>query len=207
MNSPSLGPIAARILDAAADHPIRVGIDGFCASGKTTLADALAIELQAQRDVIRVSADDFQNPPEVRWQLGRRSAEGFFRHQLDFPALQALLLQPFGPGGSLRFHSSSYDVRASRPNLSVERTASRTAILLLDGLFLHSPALAEYFDFTIFISADLEICLHRALVRNQERAEDLAELEAVYREKYMPGFELYCQEVAPRERASAIVMT
>lgn len=191
-----------------AGHPIRVGIDGFCASGKTTLADALALKLQAAgRDVVRVSADDFQNPPEVRWQLGPRSPEGFFRHQIDFSALRTLLLQPLGPNGSRRFRSSCYDAHASRPNLSIERTASSAAILILDGLFLHAPALEHCFDFTILISAEFDTCLRRALSRNQERAEDLIDLESVYREKYIPGFELYCREVAPRERASSVVTT
>jgi len=191
-----------------AGHPIRVGIDGFCASGKTTLADALALELRvAGCDVIRVCADDFQNPPEVRWQLGRRSPDGFLRYSIDFSSLRTLLLEPLGPGGSRNFRSSCYDVHASRPNLSIEQKASDTAVLLLDGLFLHAPALEHCFDFTIFVAAEFETCLRRALARNQERSDDLTELEAVYREKYIPGFELYCREVAPRERASAVVTT
>jgi hypothetical protein len=45
------------------------------------------------------------------------------------------------------------------------------------------------------------------VARNQEQYDDIAELEALYREKYIPGFELYCREVAPRERASAVVTT
>jgi uridine kinase len=208
VNSPSLSPIATRILQLTPGHPIRVGIDGFCASGKTTLADALALELRAAgRDVVRVSADDFQNPPEVRWQLGPRSPEGFFRYQIDFPALRTLLLEPLGPNGSQRFRSSCYDVHASRPNLSIERTASNAAVLVLDGLFLHAPVLEHCFDFTILIAAEFETCLRRALARNQERSDNLTELEAVYREKYIPGFELYCREVAPRERASSVVTT
>ena len=191
-----------------ADHPIRVGIDGFCASGKTTLADAVALELRCTgREVVRISADDFQNPPEVRWQLGPRSPEGFFRYQIDFLALRTLLLQPLGPDGSRRFHSSCYDVHASRPSLSMERTVSSSAVLILDGLFLHAPDLEHCFDFTIFVSAEFETCLRRALTRNQERSDDLTELEAIYREKYIPGFELYCREVAPRERASFVATT
>jgi uridine kinase len=195
-------------MELTAGHSIRVGIDGFCASGKTTLADALALELRAAgRDVVRVCGDDFQNPPEVRWQLGRRSPQGFLRYSIDFSALRTLLLEPLGPNGSRNFRSSSYDVHASRANLSIERTASDTAVLLLDGLFLHAPAVEHCFDFTIFVAAELETCLRRALARNQERSNDLRELEAVYREKYIPGFELYCREVAPRERASAVVTT
>lgn len=74
MTVQSLSPIIDSVLGLAPGHPVRVGIDGFCASGKTTLADELALELQAAGlDVLRVSADHFQNPPEVRWQLGPRS--------------------------------------------------------------------------------------------------------------------------------------
>jgi uridine kinase len=208
VNVPSLSLIATRILEVTAGHPTRVGIDGFCASGKTTLADALALELRAAgREVVRVCGDNFQNPPEVRWQLGRRSPEGFLRHSIDFPALRTLLLEPLGPNGSRNFRSSCYDVHASRVNLSVERTARDTAVLLLDGLFLHAPPLEHCFDFTIFVDAEFETCLRRALGRKQERSDDLTELEAVYREKYIPGFELYCREVGPRERASGVVTT
>src|SRR6201999_3757955 len=103
---------------------------------------------------------------------------------IDFSALRTLVLQPLGPNGSRSFHSSCYDVYASRPKLSIGRTASTAAVLLLDGLFLHAPALEHCFDFTIFISAEFELCLRRALARNQERSNDLAELEEVYREKY-----------------------
>jgi len=77
----STAEIAAMILALEAPHPLRIGIDGFCAAGKTTLANAVAEKLEAkERRVIRASADNFQNPPEVRWQLGPRSPEGFFRH-------------------------------------------------------------------------------------------------------------------------------
>jgi uridine kinase len=72
-----------------------------------------------------------------------------------------LLLQPLGPNGSRRFRWSCYDVHASRPNLSIERTTSSASVLLLDGLFLHAPALEHCFDFTIFVSAPFATCLRR----------------------------------------------
>jgi pantothenate kinase len=77
----------------------------------------------------------------------------------------------------------------------------------LDGLFLHSSSLAGCFDFTIFVSAPYETCLARARARNQERASDLDELEAVYRERYIPGFRRSCVESKPQVRASAVVET
>ena len=138
----SAAEIAEMILALEAPHPLRIGIDGFCAAGKTTLANAVAERLEVkERRVIRASADNFQNPPEVRWQMGPRSPEGFFRHAIDFQALRSELLEPVGPTGSRQYRTSTYDIRALRPNLSPQQVAASSAIFLLDGLFLHSPQL------------------------------------------------------------------
>jgi uridine kinase len=62
---------ASSVIDTLADsvvgmrlaHPIRVGLDGRSAAGKTTLADAVADALRRRRrDVLRASLDDFQRP-------------------------------------------------------------------------------------------------------------------------------------------------
>ncbi len=74
-------------------------------------------------------------------------------------------------------------------------------------MFLHSPSLAGCFDFTIFVSAPYETCLDRARARNQERAANLHEFEALCCERYIPGFRLYCEECKPQVRASAVVET
>ncbi len=196
------------LISAHATHPIRVGIDGFCASGKTTLADALATQLRAMgRRPIRVSADDFQNPPDIRWRLGSRSPEGFYRYQINYPILRSALLEPLGPDGNLKFRSTWFDVRNSTPNVSPELSANATDVLLVDGLFLHSAPLQGCFDFTVFISTDFETCLQRALDRNQEGASNRGELAELYRVKYVPGFALYLDENHPEKRASFLVRT
>ena len=198
--------IVAAIISVQTPHPVRVGIDGFCASGKTTLADALATALRAAgRRPVRVSADDFQNPPEIRWQLGSDSPEGFCRCQLNYEALRTMLLEPLGPGGNRKFRTTWFDVRRSELDVSPEFTADPTDVLLLDGLFLHAAPLDGCFDFTVFISATFETCLQRALDRNQEGVSSRAELEELYRVKYIPGFALYLSESRPTDRASLVV--
>jgi len=200
--------IVELVLSKPSTHPIRVGIDGFCASGKTTLAGLLANRLlSAERRPIRVSADDFQNPPDVRWQLGQLSPEGFRQFQIDFAALASNVLRPLGPGGNLIYRRTYYNVRASKPNLSPEIRAEPGDVLLLDGLFLHAAPLEGLFDITVFISADFETCLARALARNQEGMDSASELEHVYRSKYMPGFVSYLSEIQPETRATLIVHT
>jgi len=204
----SVGEIVERIVALEASHPIRVGIDGFCAAGKTTLGDALGLALRARgRTVIRACGDDFQNPREIRHQLGDRSGEGFFRHAMNFRALRDELLDPLGPKGCLAYRTSVYDVFASRMNLSPQLQATPTQILLLDGLFLHVPELTGCFEFTVFVHADYETCIARARTRRQERYRDPEQIEALYRDRYVPGFELYLAEVQPAARASTTLTT
>jgi len=204
----SVKDIVDQILALERPHPIRVGIDGFCAAGKTTLGDELGLALQARgRAIIRACGDGFQNPREVRHQLGARSAEGFFRHAMNFRALREELLDPLGPHGSLAYRTSVYDVVESRVNLSPHLRALPSQILILDGLFLHVPDLAGCFELTVFVAADYETCIARARARRQERFLDPDQIEALYRERYVPGFALYVEEIQPQTRASITVTT
>ena len=191
------------VLALGAGRPVRVGIDGFCAAGKTTFAAHLALALTGVgRPVIRATADDFQNPPEVRYQLGPTSAEGFYRHAIDFESLRRELLEPLGPGGTRQYRTSTYDIRTLRPNPSAVRTAELDAVAVVDGLFLHVPKLRWCWEYSIFVHAAPELCIDRALRRNQEKQADLKQLEHTYRTRYVPGFELYVAEVEPRALAS-----
>ena len=56
-----LQAIANRLAAIKLPHPLRVGIDGVSASGKTVLADELAVVLQKMnRKVIRTGIDGFE---------------------------------------------------------------------------------------------------------------------------------------------------
>jgi uridine kinase len=78
-----------RLADAiSAAHASRVAIDGPDASGKTTLADELAEALRARdREVTRISADDFLRPREERHRRGELSPEGYYDDSFDYGAL------------------------------------------------------------------------------------------------------------------------
>lgn len=70
------------------NHPLRVGIDGVDASGKTILADALADYLQLQEvNVIRSLIDGFHNPKAIRYQQGRNSPEGYYMDTTNYPVV------------------------------------------------------------------------------------------------------------------------
>ena len=104
-----LDHLIAAVGSVAVAHPTRVAIDGAPASGKTTLADELAAILRADgREVIRATIDDFLVPRAQRYVRGEYSAEGCYFDAHDYHALNRVLLDPLGPGGSGRFQRAVY---------------------------------------------------------------------------------------------------
>ncbi len=85
-------------------HPTRVGLDGPPASGKTTLADALADVLRIRgRHVISASIDDFHRPGhKYRSERGEWTPRSYYEESHDYLAYRDLLLRPLGPGGTRR---------------------------------------------------------------------------------------------------------
>jgi hypothetical protein len=83
-----LDRLAEAIRSVTVAHPTRVAIDGPPASGKTTLADELAVVLRAQgRGVFRATIDDFLFPRTQRYPRGEYSAEGCYFDTHDYDAL------------------------------------------------------------------------------------------------------------------------
>ena len=162
-----LETLAARIVAFPSTHPVRVAIDGIDASGKTTLADELAVSLQATgRPVIRAPIDGFHRPRSERYRRGPTSPEGYYLDAFDYAALQEALLVPLGPDGSRRYHRSAFDFCTDHPLNAPEEQAPADAILIVDGVFLLRPELYECWDYSIFVAMSFEVALQRALQRD-----------------------------------------
>ena len=82
-------------------EPLRVGIDGRCASGKTLLADALVpvlTSLMPEVEILRPSVDGFHHTRERRYQQGEYSAIGYYEDAYDYQAVIECLLGPLSGG-------------------------------------------------------------------------------------------------------------
>ncbi len=199
-----LAELAGRICALRPPHPLRVAIDGVDAAGKTTLADELAGAVGSLgRPVIRASVDAFHRPAKLRHQRGRLSPEGYYRDTFDYAALLGSLLEPLGPGGSLEYRTASFDRAADRPLDAPLERAPGDAVLLLDGIFLLRPELFSHWDVSIFVHADFEVTVPRALRRDPG---DPAETRRRYRERYVPGQRIYLAECRPHARCSLLVV-
>lgn len=204
-NSELIDKIADKIVSQFEGRIAKVGIDGFCAAGKTTIANELKKRLQErEKVVISATSDDFMNPSEIRWRLGKESSLGFYKDAIDFDSIERELLLALN---NKRFRTSTYDVHKSKTNYSEQKKADPEAILIFDGLFLQIPRLRNLWDMIIFVEASYETCILRAKNRNQENLNSKNEIEQVYRRRYVPGFDLYKQEVNPSNKADYLINT
>ena len=207
-NAQKLDDLVQTVVSQYPGHVLKIGIDGFCAAGKTTIANDLSERIRENaRTLIRATTDDFQNPPEIRWRLGDDSPLGFYRDAIDFEALERELLLPLSLGGNGLYRTSTYDIQNLRPNLSPVKKADPDAILIVDGLFLQVPRLKKLWDFLVFVTSSYETCIARAITRNQENIDDSTELEQLYRNRYVVGYEIYRKEVEPERHAIVLIET
>ena len=208
--------LAEAISSVTTTHPLRVAVDGPPASGKTTLADELAVVLRAQgREVIRATIDDFLVHRALRYRRGRYSAEGCYFDAHNRAALCRMLLDPLGPGGDRRFHHAVFhtdsDTDSGAQSFPPASTAPADAVLLFDGVFLLRPELIDRWDLRIFVSVPFEQTVDRA--RNRAAAlagaaadtADTAEIERSWRHRYIPAQQLYFAIARPTDHADVIV--
>jgi len=187
-------------------HPLRVAVDGRTASGKTTIADELAMTLKdKERDVIRTSIDGFHRPQQERYARGRHSAEGYYHDARDLSAISSHLLIPLGPGGNLHYRTASFDLEKEQPIEQEPQLASTKAILIVDGTFLQRPELRDNWDVKIFIETSEEISELRGIGRDAERLGGMNAAKVLYALRYKPAFALYDTLCAPRSTADVIV--
>jgi len=187
------------------DHPIRVGIDGVDASGKTTLANELVEPLKEKgRNVIRISVDGFHNPRKVRYLKGRISPQGYYENSFNNDAIVSYVLKPLGPRGTLKYKSAIFDFITDAEVDQPFQEASIDSILLFEGVFLHNPLLFEYWDFTIFVHADFNVTFKRAQERDIYLFGDVDKIKEIYEAKYIPGQQLYLKSESPSEKANVI---
>jgi uridine kinase len=156
----------------------RIGVDGVDGAGKTRLAEELAQELTARgRPTVRISLDQFERPKAQRYARGELSPEGYYLDAFDLESFAAHVL---GIGGD--------------PDL----------VIVVDGVFLQRPELADLWDAAVWVEADLDVAAERGAERNRVWFDSLDETHERYRARYMPAQRRYIEEQRPHERATFV---
>ncbi|NTI46351.1 uridine kinase [Agrobacterium rhizogenes] len=177
-----------------------VAVDGVDGSGKTTFADELALlVMKANHSVVRASVDGFHNPKEIRYRRGKSDPEGFFLDSYNYDGLRRLLLDPFRSGAAL-VDIARYD-HATDEEISKPKSVEPSAILLLDGIFLHRDELQDQWDFSIFLSVPFSVSYARMAVRDGSNPDPLAPENR----RYHQGQLIYLQTCKPEDRATIVI--
>jgi uridine kinase len=201
-----LKELSGLILAAKQAGPLRVGIDGIDAAGKTSLANELATHLsQAGCDVICASIDGFHNPKQIRYQRGQSSPQGYYYDSFNYELIRECLLKPLGPGGSRKYRPKAFDFKTDSEIIVEETSAVENQVLLFEGVFLFRPELYPYWDFKIFVEIDFQTSLARALRRDQDLFGDSQTIIKRYQEKYILGQQIYLEAVQPKSKADVII--
>ncbi len=187
-------------------HPVRVGIDGCSASGKTRFADSLVAPLEKLgRHVIRASIDGFHHPPEVRYRQGEESVAGYVEDSFNKQAAIDQVLAPLGPSGNLEYVPSLYDFVSDSATDAAFEQATPDSILIFEGVMLFCDQLGDFFDYRIYVDVDEDTILQRALDRDVERLGGVDTVKQKYLCRYLPGQRLYRERHLPQKRSHLVI--
>ena len=201
-----LKELADTLLSQKKDHPLRVGIDGVDASGKTTLANELKDELKnSDVQVICIFIDGFHNSKKIRYRKGRNSPLGYYMDTTNYKAVVDEVLSPLGPNGNGKYKTAIFDFFENKSVGILYKKADPRSILIMEGVFLFRPDLISYWDFKIFLDVDFRITRKRAEQRDGYYLGSKQNIIERYAKRYIPGQKLYFKEVHPKEKADIII--
>ncbi|MFP4054925.1 MAG: uridine kinase [Phycisphaerae bacterium] len=201
-----LAELAADIVAIERDHPVRVAIDGLSASGKTILADELAEYVRLHgRAVIRAGIDGFHRPPHERYARGKDSVEGYYHDSFNYPAVREKLLDPLGPHGDGRYLPALRDHTTEADVAHVTACAPPEAILLFEGVMILRDELNDCWDYRIYVHADTDVILQRAMGRDARRLGGTSAVRSKYLSRYLPGQQMYLELVSPQDLADVVI--
>jgi uridine kinase len=194
------------ILECKKNSPLRVGIDGIDAAGKTFLANEIAsLLIEMGYPVIRASLDGFHNPRNIRHNRGGYSPEGYYYDSFNYDLLKSCLLEPLGTKGNRICRSKAFDFKTDSEILTDEIQVTNAHILIFDGVFLFRHEILPYWDLRIFVDISFKESLKRALNRDLDLFGNEEEILKRYQQRYIPGQKIYIGLEKPFEKADIII--
>ncbi|MFY7697361.1 MAG: uridine kinase [Legionella sp.] len=179
---------------------IIIGISGPSASGKSLLANTIVNELGSDQVVV-ISEDSYYKDNSHLSFADRENINydhpDSFDHALLYEHLKRLQQ---GESVDIPIYSYSEHIR-----LAQTRTIGKHAIIVLEGILLFTDrALREIMDIRIFMSAPLDVCLSRRLMRDVvERHRSFESVLHQYETTVRP---MYLQFIEPSSRYADLIV-
>ena len=186
------------------ERPFMVGVNGVDGSGKTMLSAELHRQLEAHGlHVTVVHIDDFTQP-QSRRTVSSDPIERYYNNTFDIETLRKTVLEPLVAcqlGSVTLRHENPHD-----PSQAVEHSysfSSSPSVVIVEGVFVFRPELADYFDTKIFIDIPLSELRARAIERDVPRF-GFGVLKK-YLTRYIPAQMRYLEVVRPFDIADIVI--
>lgn len=166
-----------------------IGIDGGGGAGKSTFAKHLQSAL-TNAEVIHI--DDFYSGP---WNKRLDHKEYIVNPLFDWRRYKQEVLEPIQNGTPINYHI--YDWGAHTADETA--TISKDAIVIVEGGYTTQKALADIYDYKIWIDADMDVRLQKALARDGEH------MRFLWEEDWLPVERNYLAQDSPCSRADLVV--
>ena len=153
---PLLSILAAIDRQTAGGGSVRVALDGPCASGKSTLGEALA----RIYDCPLFHMDDFFLQPEQRTPQRLEQPGG----NVDYERFDREILTPLCAGEPVRFRPW----RCRTASLGEAQTVSPSPIAIVEGSYSMRPELRDRYTLRVWVEAPWEVRLERLAQRGGE---------------------------------------
>lgn len=159
-------------------RPILIGIDGRAGSGKTTLVENVnAID----PNISIITGDDFYQ--HLPFDIHGKSSF-FYKYQGYFDQNKFIknILLPVRNSKEIKY--KKYDW--FKKGFSEHTIFLPTNIIFFEGVFMCSPDLVKYFDFSVFLDSKRDLCYSRLIKRDtsQEWITEWQDTEDWYLEHY-----------------------
>lgn len=203
--------VTARVADYATSMrtaaPVRVGIDGRSAAGKSTFAAALADAIrQSGRTAVTASIDHFHTPGHKYRSIAEEYTPAtYYDTAFDYARFRSWVLDPLAPGGDrmcrLRYWDSYRDEAFEDEPVRVPADV----VVVVEGGCLLRPELADCWDLIVWIDIDWAEMVERAVARDVAFVGDAEVVRRRYEGRFRGVHTLYEEATGARDRADILI--
>lgn len=180
-------PLLAKIeAERDKNFPVLVAIEGGSASGKTTLSQLLS----RVYDCNVFHMDDFFLRPEQRTEARFAQAGG----NIDHERFREEVLLPLSQGKTVKYRAFDCSTFTLRPAVEI----APKGLNIIEGAYSMHPQLAQYYDFSVFLSITPQLQRKRIEKRN---SPDMAQR---FFNTWIPLERTYFEATDPAARCSMI---
>lgn len=167
---------------------LRIGIDGRCASGKSTLAMVLTEVFSATC----FHMDDYFLPPEKRTSTRLKEPGG----NIDYERFHKEIIKPLQEGSIVIYRPYDCHTQTLRDSITIQPSA----LVVVEGSYAHHPYFKDAYDMRILLTCDSDIQKERL------RKRSLAFYDRFLTD-WIPMEEYYFQSFSIEEQADMVIDT